>query len=372
MSGIFVGSAYIRPGERLRAALGAALGLALVGAIGFWLNRRFGVPLGLIAPLGASSVLLFAVPASPLAQPWSVLGGNAIAAVVGVLAARFIAPVELAAGVGVGLAIGLMASARCLHPPSGAVALTAVLGMAQAQGAGVFILASVMGNSVLLLASAWAFHALTGHVYPEFRRKSVSSVAPAREAATADAINEVLQASDDLLDISSEGLRALYDKISLRLALGRLAAPDCRAIMARAPEALEPGLPLHKAFENVLRAPGHAMLVTDESAHVIGLVSVDDFARRADLAGEKVRVAFSRRLHNAARLRSAPNHVVSDIMHHEVPSVRATDPASRAILTLVESGAPFVPVLNEARRLIGVIHARSAFAMLAREPARTG
>ena len=37
-----------------------------------------------IAPMGASAVLLFAVPASPLAQPWSIVGGNVMAALVGV------------------------------------------------------------------------------------------------------------------------------------------------------------------------------------------------------------------------------------------------------------------------------------------------
>jgi CBS domain-containing membrane protein len=43
-----------------------------------------------VAPMGASAVLLFAVPASPLAQPWSIIGGNLVAATVGVACARWI------------------------------------------------------------------------------------------------------------------------------------------------------------------------------------------------------------------------------------------------------------------------------------------
>ncbi|MEG8058719.1 HPP family protein [Sphingomonas sp. 22L2VL55-3] len=73
----------------------------------------------LVAPIGASAVLIFAVPASPLAQPWSVVGGNIISALVGVTAARFVPIPYLAAGVAVGGAILVMSLLRCLHPPAG-------------------------------------------------------------------------------------------------------------------------------------------------------------------------------------------------------------------------------------------------------------
>jgi len=49
-----------------------------------------------VAPLGASSVLVFAVPASPLAQPWSVVGGNCVSALVGIAAAMAIPNAPLA------------------------------------------------------------------------------------------------------------------------------------------------------------------------------------------------------------------------------------------------------------------------------------
>ena len=66
---------------------------------------------------GASAVLLFAVPASPLAQPWSIIGGNTISALMGIIAAYFIRDPIIATGVGVSLAIGAMSFTRCLHPP---------------------------------------------------------------------------------------------------------------------------------------------------------------------------------------------------------------------------------------------------------------
>src|SRR5580698_4511824 len=76
--------------ERLRSCLGALLGISFTaGVMHVLLGNHALIPL-LVAPMGASAVLLFAVPASPLAQPWSIIGGNSISALVGVTVAHFI------------------------------------------------------------------------------------------------------------------------------------------------------------------------------------------------------------------------------------------------------------------------------------------
>ena len=114
--------------ERLRAVGGAALGLLVTALLCRWMAGALGHnAVWLIAPLGASAVLVFAVPASPLAQPWSVIGGNTLSALVGIACANWIPDPAWAAAVAVGGAIGLMFAARCLHPPGGAAALLAVL-----------------------------------------------------------------------------------------------------------------------------------------------------------------------------------------------------------------------------------------------------
>ena len=100
-----LGPAMSRPTwrESMRAALGAGLGLALCGAIlismGNWIGAAHG--LLLIAPLGATAFLVFAVPNSPLAQPWSAMVGNAVSAFVAVSVLHLGLPVELAAGLSV-------------------------------------------------------------------------------------------------------------------------------------------------------------------------------------------------------------------------------------------------------------------------------
>ncbi len=112
--------------DRLVCGVGALLGLAVSSLISWYVLGGFNA--WYIAPMGASSVLLFAVPASPLAQPWNMVVGNTIAGLVGVTCAIFISNPTEAFSVAVALSIFLMMSTDSLHPPSGAVAITAVLG----------------------------------------------------------------------------------------------------------------------------------------------------------------------------------------------------------------------------------------------------
>src|SRR3954454_23764 len=85
--------------ERLVACLGALAGITLTGLIcGLVFGQRPDIPL-IVAPMGASAVLLFAVPASPLAQPWPIIGGNTIYALVGVLVAKAVSDPLIATGI---------------------------------------------------------------------------------------------------------------------------------------------------------------------------------------------------------------------------------------------------------------------------------
>ncbi|MGQ3030905.1 MAG: HPP family protein, partial [Ferrovibrionaceae bacterium] len=69
--------------DRMIGSIGALMGIGLAGLI---CAAMFPASMPwIIAPIGASAVLLFAVPSSPLAQPWSIVGGNAISAIVGIV-----------------------------------------------------------------------------------------------------------------------------------------------------------------------------------------------------------------------------------------------------------------------------------------------
>ncbi|WP_024327317.1 HPP family protein [Thioalkalivibrio sp. AKL19] len=113
--------------DKLIALVGAIIGLYLSLEVAASVTEN-GINGLILASLGATAVLLFAAPHAALSQPWNVLGGHGVAAIVGVLARDLLPHPLLAAAFAVGLAIWLMHYLRCLHPPGGATALYAVVG----------------------------------------------------------------------------------------------------------------------------------------------------------------------------------------------------------------------------------------------------
>src|SRR5574343_1706157 len=116
--------------ERTISALAGCLGILLIQ--GILAVMPAGPQLSyMLAPLGASAVILFALPHSPLAQPWSLAGGLLLSALVGTACGLLVHPAWLAAGVALGLAIWLTALLRCIHPPGGAMAVVFALAAQQ-------------------------------------------------------------------------------------------------------------------------------------------------------------------------------------------------------------------------------------------------
>jgi len=201
--------------DRLTACLGALIGIGVAGIVAAWALADGAVAPVLVAPMGASAVLLFAVPASPLAQPWPVVGGNTVSALVGVLAARAIPDPALAGGVAVAGAILLMSLLRCLHPPGGAAALTAVIGgeAIRAQGFA-FALVPVAFDSAVLLMLGWAFHRWSGHSYPHRAR------VVAGEPLHREDIDRALAETGETFDIGRDDLEELL-QLAERHAIAR-------------------------------------------------------------------------------------------------------------------------------------------------------
>jgi len=198
--------------ERTIRCVGAALGIALTMIASAWFPSGIAdLPL-IVAPIGASAVLVFAVPASPLAQPWPVIGGNVISTLVGVAVFRAIPNAPIAAGLAVGGAILVMSLLRCLHPPGGAAALTAVIGSESIHSAGYgFALAPVAVNSVVLVALAMLFHRATRHSYPH---RAVAMPPAAAGLHIADIDAAVADMHEDF-DISREDLDALLTRADI-------------------------------------------------------------------------------------------------------------------------------------------------------------
>jgi CBS-domain-containing membrane protein len=149
--------------EHLWTFVGSFIG---IGLIGYLQSRSFSDldNLFLIGSFGASSVLIYGVIQSPLAQPRNLIGGHLICAFVGVTVRYLVPEIWFAAALAVSSSIVLMQITRTLHPPGGATALIAIIGSEKIKSLGYMYLISPVSSGVaILLIVALFFNNITSH-----------------------------------------------------------------------------------------------------------------------------------------------------------------------------------------------------------------
>lgn len=271
--------------DRLLACLGALAAIALTGLIcGHLFGEGSHLPL-IVAPMGASAVLLFAVPASPLAQPWSIIGGNTISAIMGVLAASLISDPIIATGVGVSLAIAAMSFTRSLHPPGGAAALTAVLGGPAVTSWGMlFPFVPVALNSCILVAMGLLFHKLSRHNYPHVAKPPVNSHLTAdpppahRNGIRDEDIEAALAAFNETFDIDRADLARLLHQIEFEAVARSNNTIKCADIMSRDVIAIDVDATVEQARWLLLNHNIRSLPVKDRNGQLIGTVGLRELA----------------------------------------------------------------------------------------------
>ena len=350
--------------ERLRACIGALIGILITGSATRLLLGP-GVPLPmLVAPMGASAVLLFALPSSPLAQPWSIIGGNLVSAAIGVACAQWISDPQLAASFAIAGAIGAMLALRCLHPPSGAVALTAVLGGPVIHAEGYrFLLAPIGIKSVLLLGAALLYNNLTRHRYPHpvahthDKLHATSDKPPGdRLGFTPADLDTVLKNYNEVLDVSRDDLESLLMQTEMHAYRRRLGEITCADIMSRDVAAVEFGMSLADTWALLQKHSVKALPVVDRARRVVGIVSQFDFMRHVEPGGYE---GFDGRLRELLK-KSGLSHgdkpeVAGQIMTRQVHTADARMHIVELVPLLSEYGVHHIPVLDAERRLCGIV-----------------
>lgn len=264
--------------EVLRAGLGACLGLGLVGL--FLLSPLVDLRLGLylIAPFGATSVLVFAVPNSPLAQPWSVLVGNVVAALVGVAVVLVVPDPTLAVALAVGLAISAMMLVRAVHPPAGAVAMTAALNPDAVQALSFwFALAPVGVGSLALIVLAAFWGRITGRI----TGRRAARPSPASASAQNSALEAILAQTGQEWNITPEALAGLIGAAELQAAVGRMGAPLARDVMTQAPVTVDSRTSIPEVADLFARHGFACLPVVTTGDRFVGLIRQIDLIKRA-------------------------------------------------------------------------------------------
>ena len=209
-------------GEKWISGVGALLGIMAV----YWITGAalpagaVGLPGGLImlTSMGASAVLLFAVPQGALSQPWAVVGGHLVSATIGVTCQKLFPDQIWTAALAVGLAVGSMHYLRCIHPPGGATALAAVIGGTEVHALGFhYLLLPVLANVSAILLMALAFNALfpwrryPAHLHKRTQASPITQPAQRQFELTQEDLYAAMEQLNSYVDITSESLTELLE-----------------------------------------------------------------------------------------------------------------------------------------------------------------
>lgn len=150
--------------EHLWAFIGSLVGMGIISFLQYVAFPKQDL-IFLIGSFGASSVLVFGIIQSPLAQPRNLIGGHIVSAIVGVTVQKiFPEMVWLSSALAVALAIISMQITKTLHPPGGATALIAVTGSAKIVELGYwYVISPVLTGALILFVTACIFNNLPHH-----------------------------------------------------------------------------------------------------------------------------------------------------------------------------------------------------------------
>lgn len=335
--------------EALRSCLGAGFGIAACGVLARCLvEGQISFSPLLVAPIGASAVLVFALPASPLAQPRSVIGGNVLSAFVGLVCGMAIPDPLLASAVAVGVAILAMSQLGCLHPPGGAMALGAALAMSSASPLGFgYPFIPVGLCSVLLVMAGHLYGRATGHAYPHRVRAAASPHRTGdrpplqRFGYSRLDLDQALADYGQLLDVNHDDLDAVFRSVEVEAYRRLHGSIPCSEIMSRDVVSLFAGLSAEAGLAKLREHDLRTAPVVDEHGRVVGLI------RRAELLAGGL----------------APVGRLAD------PDVQALDLNTpvEALLPILSGGAIHqVLVIDADRVLVGIITQTDLLAFLYR------
>ena len=349
------------PRERVRVVLGALLGMLAVALLSRSLFPAGAVSAWLVAPIGASAVLVFVAPSGPFSHPWAVVGGNTVSALVAIVCVQVLGHAPWVAAPAVAFAIATMLVLRCLHPPGGACALLVALGGVADPG---FALHPVLFNSALLVVAAAAWHRLTWRVRPGAPKVEEAL----RRSFTDGDLDAVLARRLTAAEASIEELHELLEQARRQARQRRAQDIRCGDLVAGPPLAVNFGTPLLEAWTLLRRERIKALPVVDRLQRLVGIVTLADFLRAAGLDAKP---DWPQRVHALIQptptTHSSKPETVGQIMVRQVRVVSADRPLADLLPLFASTGHHHVPVIDADKKLLGMITESDVVRALARD-----
>jgi len=362
----FAATQAVSAGEAVRIALTAGIAIGLTG----FFSSRFldgnGLQI-LLASMGASTVILFCVPSSPMARTWPLLGGHLISGAIGLGCSALPLDPWSQAALAVGVAILVMQLLRCLHPPGGASALVAVL--SSGQGLGWQFLLTPLALNVAIL---FALHRLLSLRWP-----ARAPLPPTQARATDDRpplkrlgirrsdLRLALREINSFVDVNESQLEEIYELAAVAALQRELGAMTCGDIMSRSLVTVEFATELDATW-SLMRSHGvKAIPVVDRARHVLGIVTLTDFFRHAGVDRvDGLRDKLRRLLRTTPECTSAKPEVTGQVMSSPVVALAADAGVAEAALLLSTRGIHQIVVTDERAKLAGLISQTDLIAAL--------
>jgi CBS domain-containing membrane protein len=350
-------------GEKIISGIGGFLGIFIATLIsGHYLGFHDALLIG--GAMGASAVLLFAVPHSPLAQPWAFVGGHLVSTAVAITVYDHVPNLYAATGLAVGGSILLMAYLRCLHPPGGGTALAIIIGSPATHALGYhYLITPITYNLAVMLAVALLFNNIaTRRWYPLSLHQLWSpppTVKAVQEAGMRTVNKEDLTAAikeiNAVIDVSNEDLERIYALASVHAHMRRVHGVTSADVMNRAPATVAADADLLAVWRLMQNDKAKGVVVVDANRHVHGIITINDFLKES---AEECKRGFPQCLidyFHKARHGHAKPRLARDLMTAHVISVSEETDVIHLLPLFARHHFNHLPVVNADKQLVGMV-----------------
>ena len=334
--------------QQALAALACMLAIAVTAGV-CQLLLPVSSPL-LLASMGASAVILFVLPTSPVAQPWAFVGGHWVSALLAYALTEisdkdlFLLPAVML------LSVWAMQLLRCLHPPGAATALAIVL-LPSSEPDHLLALTVIALNTATMLTMALLLHRLLpGHHYP----RPVVPVA-GMSRLSEQRLRQVIDHRDHMVDISQDELREIVAQLQWS-SIHEVSTARCADWLRPETEALSYDQSVESAWRLMRRLQRQLMPVVDDKQRLIGILALEQFLHYLDQSqAPTLRERWWRFIRPSTSLHTDKPEVVGHLMIRQPLSCQA-DSLVATLWPLMIAGHNQLPVVNQQSQLLGMVY----------------
>ncbi|MDO6527840.1 HPP family protein [Motilimonas sp. 1_MG-2023] len=346
--------------ERVKVAIAAFITLFLVTWVSLSLQDPQAATV-LLASMGASAVIIFALPSSPLAKTWNFMASHSLACLVGLGMTYVVHDFALMAGFTVAAILMLMYIFQCIHPPAAATALVPVIA-SQSGGVNYTIITSVAINLVVFSAVSIL---LNRFVLQRASAKLVKQYDPIhlhqdhtplkRLGLQTDDLMHAINSFDSVVDISEQDLEQIYQQAQLHAYQKRCGEILSRDIMSQDLITINQDASLGTAWKLLQKHKISMLPVINSEQELLGVISSTDFLKQLTVpsyAGllRHLNALLIKRKHN-----DEIQNRVQDLMVTNVTVVKDSDHIVALVPLLSDIGLHHIPVLDAQQKLCGII-----------------